>query len=51
MRAVDVEVIQEVRYENIPSEEIDDIELVEDDFTPGTSISFTPTFKYLGTII
>ena len=39
------------KYENIPSEEIDDIELVGDDFAPGTFISFTPTFKYLGTII
>ena len=37
-------------HENIPSEEIDDIELVGDDFMPSTYISFTPTFKYLGTI-
>ena len=36
-------------HENIPSEEIDDIELVGDDFMPSTYISFTPTFKYLGT--
>ena len=39
------------KYEDIPSEEIDDIELVGDDFMPSTYISFTSTFKYLGTII
>ena len=39
------------KYEDIPSEEIDDIELVGDDFAPGTYISFTPTFKYLGTVV
>ena len=41
------------KYEDIPSEEIDDIELVGDDFAPGTYmyISFTPTFKSLGTVV
>ena len=39
------------RYEDIPAEEIADIELVGEDFPPGTYLSFTPTFKYLGTII
>ena len=39
------------KYEDIPSEEIDDIELVGDDFAPGTYISFTPTFKYMGTVV
>ena len=39
------------RYEDIPPEEIADIELVGEDFPPGTYLSFTPTFKYLGTII
>jgi hypothetical protein len=38
------------KYEDIPAEEIADIELVGDDFEPGTYISFTPTFKYLGTV-
>ena len=39
------------KYEDIPSEEIDDIELVGDDFAPGAYISFTPTFKDLGTVV
>ena len=39
------------RHEDIPTEEIADIELVGEDFPPGTYMSFTPTFKYLGTII
>ena len=39
------------RYEDIPAEEIADIELAGEDFPPGTYMSFTPTFKYLGTII
>ena len=38
------------RFEDISPEEIADIELVGEDFPPGTYISFTPTFKYLGTI-
>lgn len=39
------------KYEDIPSEEIADIEIVGDDFAPGTYMSFTPVFKYLGTVI
>ena len=39
------------RYEGIPAEEVADIEVVGEDFPPGTCMSFTPTFKYLGTII
>ena len=39
------------RYEDIPAEEIADIALEGDEFPPGTYMSFTPTFKYLGTVI
>ena len=39
------------RYEDIPAEEVADIALVGDEFPPGTYMSFTPTFKYLGTVI
>ena len=31
------------RYEDIPAEEIADIELAGEDFPPGTYLSFTPT--------
>ena len=39
------------RHEDILTEEVADIELVGEDFPPGTYMSFTPTFMYLGTII
>ena len=39
------------QYEGIPAEEVADIEVVGEDFPPGTCMSFTPTFKYLGTIM